>query len=77
MSVLDAEQLAQFKRERNEALLSLDRAKIEAHMKKYAASIPKNDDVFWAGVHKARTAIPSLADSRAAEEQGVAGSART
>ena len=42
-----------FIKERNEALLSLDKKKIIAYMKKYGISIPQNEKIFWAGVHKA------------------------
>lgn len=41
-----------FIKERNEALLSLDKKKIIAYMKKYGISIPQNEKIFWAGVHK-------------------------
>jgi hypothetical protein len=49
-----------FIQERNEALLSLDREKIEAYLRKYGSPIASNDALFWASVHKARTAIPEL-----------------
>lgn len=49
-----------FIRERDEALLSLDREKIEAYMRKYECPIARNDELFWAGVHKARTAISTF-----------------
>lgn len=44
--------LKQFVKERNEALLSLDKDKIVAYMKKYDVKVPP-DRVFWASVHKA------------------------
>ena len=47
--------VANFVKERNEALFSLDRKKIEAYCAKYgdgeSANVP--DVVFWAGVYKA------------------------
>lgn len=49
---LDCE-IADFVKERNEALFSLDRAKIEAYMRKHGVDPPANDLIFWAGVHKA------------------------
>ncbi len=51
----------QFKKDRNEAMLSMDEKKIRAYMKKYGnqANQPLGD-IFWASVHKARTAIPSI-----------------
>ena len=54
--------LEDFVKERNEALFSLDRKKIEAYMIKYGeteiAQTP--DNVFWASVYKA---ICSIKDS--------------
>lgn len=52
--------LEEFKRDRDEALLSLDKAKIEAYLRKYDAPIAPDDNVFWASVHKARTGLNSL-----------------
>lgn len=42
-----------FIKERNEALLSLDREKILAYGKKYNVKFPEDEKIFWAGVHKA------------------------
>lgn len=42
-----------FLKERNKAILSLDKSKIIEYMKKYNIKIPDNEVVFWAGVHKA------------------------
>lgn len=43
-----------FVKERDEALLSLDKEKIEAFFRKNTGcEVPANDLVFWAGVHKA------------------------
>jgi hypothetical protein len=50
------EDLDQFFKDR-EALLSLDKDKILAYSIKYGAYIPKDERVFWAGVHKARLAL--------------------
>ncbi len=50
--------IAAFVRERDEALRSLDRERIEAYMEKYHANFrPSSDLVFWAAVHKARLGI--------------------
>ena len=49
--------IATFVRERNEALLSLDREKINAYCRKYGAPEMPDTVVGWAGIHKARTAI--------------------
>ena len=44
-----------FVKERNEALLSLDKEKIDTYLKKCNPKciIPKDDKVYWAGIHKA------------------------
>ena len=56
--------LEEFVKERNEALFSLDRGKIEAYMKKYgqqeAEEVP--DDLFWASVYKAICGISNAPD---------------
>jgi hypothetical protein len=44
--------IEQFVKERNEALFSLDRKKIETYFAKYGEPLPDNDIVFWAMVHK-------------------------
>jgi hypothetical protein len=49
-----------FIKERNEALLSLDKQKITAYMLKYEVPFSQDERVFWASVHKARTAITSF-----------------
>lgn len=52
-----------FIKERDEALLSLDRSKIEVYLRKYQIPIPQDDEVFWRGVHKAICAINSAPES--------------
>lgn len=42
-----------FIKERNEALLSLDKEKIYAYAYKYDIKFPDNEKDFWAGIHKA------------------------
>lgn len=44
--------MTKFEKERNEALFSLDRKKIEAYLRKRGKAIPENDKVFWASVYK-------------------------
>ncbi len=44
--------IASFVKERNEALFSLDRKRIEAYFEKRGLDVPDNDIVFWAGVYK-------------------------
>lgn len=51
-----------FVKERDEALLSLDKDKIMAYAKKYQVSLPKNEKVFWAGIHKARLGVKSFSE---------------
>lgn len=53
-----------FVKERDEALLSLDKKKIQKYAKKYRISIPKNETVFWAGVHKAIISINSASEEQ-------------
>lgn len=43
----------QFVKERDEALLSLDKERIVKFLNEYGATVPKDEMVFWAGVHKA------------------------
>ena len=50
----------QFKRERDAALLSLDRHQIAAYCRKYRVTMPTNEEVFWRAIHKARTANTAL-----------------
>ena len=45
--------LKQFIKERDESLLSLNKQKITKFLNKYGVPIPKDEVVFWAGVHKA------------------------
>ena len=56
--------LEEFVKERNEALFSLDRGKIEAYMKKYgqqeAEEVP--DNLFWANVYQAICGIKGAPD---------------
>lgn len=52
--------MKQFCKERDEALLSLDREKIMSHSRKYGVQFnPSNELVFWASVHKAILGIRS------------------
>ncbi len=53
-----------FIKERDEALLSLDKNKILAYFKKYSPSVPppSNDTVFWLAVHKARLMLTGISN---------------
>lgn len=48
-----------FIRDRDKALLSLDKEKIIAYCKKYGIPIPEKEIVFWAGVHKGIVSMKS------------------
>lgn len=51
--------IANFVKERNEVLFSLDRERIEAYLKRRGCDVPDNDIVFWAGVYKSICNITS------------------
>lgn len=52
--------MEKFVRERDEALLSLDKEKIQAYLRKYGVDYePENEMVWWAGIHKAILGIRS------------------
>lgn len=59
--------VAKFVKERDEAILSLDKKKIKKYCKKYGVQMPKNSEVFWAAVHKARIGISSATDEQRKE----------
>lgn len=46
-------------KERNDALFSLDRNKIERYMRKYDITIPEDSIVFWGAVYKDICNIPA------------------
>lgn len=52
--------MKEFTDERDAALLSLDKDKIVAHMKKWKIPFPDDDLVFWIAIHKARVALLTL-----------------
>lgn len=52
--------IAQLVKDRDAALLSMDKATIEAYMIKYDVPKPSNESVFWLMVHKARTGATAL-----------------
>lgn len=69
-SLLEQE-IAEMIQARDEALLSLDKAKIWRYMIKYHVPFsPSNETVFWAGVHKAILSIRSAtAEQKCNSEQ--------
>lgn len=51
----------QFVKDRDEALLSLDVEKLKAYAAKYNAKLAEpGSDLFWASIHKARTAANGI-----------------
>lgn len=54
--------LEQLKKERNEALLSLDEQKIRAYARHWGVVLPPSEDpeMFWIAVHKARVHLKAL-----------------
>ena len=56
--------LKKFVEERNKAILSLDREKIEKYAKKYGVKLPDDETIFWAGVHKAVIGISSATEQQ-------------
>ncbi len=59
-AITATDEIAAFVRERNEALLSLDLAKINTVAKKFGGQELPDSEVGWAAIHKARTAIPEF-----------------
>lgn len=55
---------------RNEALLSLDKNKLEALFTEAGVDIPEDETLFWAGVHMARLQVPSFSAEMKAESLG-------
>lgn len=50
-----------FKRDREQALLSMDEQTIRAYLYHYNGNAgPTDSTVFWCGIHKARTALRTL-----------------
>ena len=45
--------LTNFIQDRNEAIASMGKEKILAYCEKYKIKVPEDEEVFWAGVHKA------------------------
>lgn len=52
--------LEEWKADRREALMSLDKTKILAYFKKYDITPPEKEIVFWGAVHKAVTGATDL-----------------
>lgn len=61
-----------FVKDRNEALLSLDKEKIDAYCKKYNVQLPESEKVYWMAVHKAIAGLIGLTgDARRTQEKSV------
>lgn len=50
----------EFIKERNSAMLSFDRQKIEEYMRKYHLDIPEQEGIFWVNAARAVLAIKDL-----------------
>lgn len=61
--------MSDFIKERNAALLSLDKEKILAYGKKYNIKFPEDDKIFWAGVHKAICSLYFVANNNITLDQ--------
>lgn len=59
----------EFIKDRNEAFASGDKEKILTYCKKYGVTIPENEEIFWAGIHKAICNMYLLEDSPISIEQ--------
>jgi transcriptional regulatory protein LevR len=53
-----------FVKERDEAMLSLNKEKIMNYMRKYNVQMPKNELVFWAGIHKSILCITTSTEEQ-------------
>ena len=60
--------------DRNKAFSSGSKEKIIAYCKKYHIAIPKDEEVFWAGVHKSICNLYLMADSPINMKQYIASS---
>ena len=61
--------LEEFKKDRDEALASGDPDKMKAYCKKYNIDIPKDENVFLAGMHKAICNMYLIPDSQISLDQ--------
>lgn len=53
-----------FVKERNEALFSLDKEKIKVFCEKWGVPVPKDETIFWAGIHKGIVHITSATEEQ-------------
>ena len=65
----DEKFLADFVKERNEALFSLDEKKIRAYSRKYKVPMSKHPTVFWASVYKAIANITNAPEDLKAQAE--------
>jgi hypothetical protein len=61
--VIDVD-IKNFEKERDEALLSLDKSKILNFAKKYSLQLPSSEKAFWGGIHKAIILLKSASDEQ-------------
>ena len=64
---MNKKEIKQLVKERDDALLSLDKDKIMRYMQRYGIPCPKNEIVFWAGIHKARMHINAATEQQKQE----------
>lgn len=63
-------EMERFRRDREEALRSLDGPTIRAYARRWGAELPAEDGViFWGAVHKARTALSCFTEAERAESR--------
>lgn len=60
-----------FIKDRNNAFASMDENKIKNYCKKYNVPIPEDEEIFWAGVHKAVCNLFLLEDSPISMKQYI------
>ncbi len=63
------EEMKVYAKERNEALLSLDREKILAFGEKWGVALPDDELIFWATVHKCIYHTASAIDEQRANSE--------
>jgi len=63
-------EISDYVKERNKALLSLDKAELESLFAKAGVKMPDDDIEFWAGVHIARLQVTTFSDEVKAESLG-------
>lgn len=55
-------EISDYVTKRNKALESLNKEELEKLFTGAGIEVPENEEVFWAGVHKARMQVTSMSD---------------